>query len=93
MFEMRSLLRQLITVMANGGCHPFTVWTLSDDLLMVNKAECIVGLIENTVFVRIRQVTSDKGAQSALEGILQTLQEDDKVLYFAAFVFDPIKIL
>jgi len=48
MFETRSLLRPLITVMANGRCHPFTVWTLSDDLLMVNQAECIVVLIENT---------------------------------------------
>ena len=78
MFEIRSLPRPLITVMANGGCHPSTVWTLSDDLLMVNKAECIVGLIENTLYIRIRQVTSDKGAQSALEVILQTLQEDEK---------------
>jgi len=53
--EMRSLLRPLITVMANGGCHPFIVWTLSDELLMVNKAEYIVVLIENT------QCTSGSG--------------------------------
>lgn len=55
MFEMRSLLRALITVIANGGCHPFIVWTLSDDLLMVSEAECIVVLIENT------QCTSGSG--------------------------------
>jgi len=44
------------------------------------------------VYIRVRPVTSDKGVQSALEGILQTLQEDDKLLYFAAFVVDPLKM-
>jgi hypothetical protein len=42
--------------------------------------------------MRIRPVTSGKGVQSALEGILQTLQEDEKLLYFAAFVVDPLEI-
>ena len=51
MFKMHSLLRPFITLMANGGRHSFTVWTvwaLSDDLLAVNEAECVVALIGNT---------------------------------------------
>ena len=44
------------------------------------------------MYNRVLSVTSDKGVQSALEGILQTLREDEKLLYFAAFFVDPIKI-
>jgi len=44
------------------------------------------------VYIRVRPITTDKGVHSALEGILQTLLEDEKLLYFAAFVVDPIKM-
>ena len=47
---------------------------------------------EHTVYMRVRPVTSGKGVQSALEGIPQTLQEDEELLYFSAFVFDSLKI-
>jgi hypothetical protein len=45
------------------------------------------------VYIGVRPAMSDKVVQSACEGILQTLQEDDKLLYFAACVGDPLKIL
>jgi hypothetical protein len=44
------------------------------------------------VYIGVRPAMSDKVVQFAREGILQTLQEDDK-LYFAACVGDPVKIL
>jgi len=48
--------------------------------------------LKHTVYIGVRPVTSDKGVQSAREAILQTLQKDEKLLYFAAFVVDPLKM-
>ena len=48
--------------------------------------------LKHTVYIGVRPVTSDKGVQSTREAVLQTLQKDEKLLYFAAFVVDPLKM-